>query len=272
MVPFECRAPESLFFVPPSAKEMEMHAQKCHGDDMCWDLVLSLMKRLDDKYGAGSHLVVNTSFCELVKSVIGNEHDVVSTVMSKLGKSDLLSSEVSTKFLWHRLPTSVNIDRVHEAYANFKSDLQSASLPDDFRACPEISELLQLLNCNIFLPVLSKQSATSANHKEMTGSEDETTIMVVTSAARGAGAAQELMAFSTPAPLRVAGANILSNSKDTLQPKAVFHNAAAELDVLAPQQQDHQESQVIGTETRIENETVAPASCEDEDGQFDDPE
>lgn len=166
MVPFEYRAADSLFFVRPNVEDIQKHAKECHGYGICWDLILSSMKTLNDKYGAGFPLASKNSFCDLVRSVIGSDDDVFPVVMTKLGKVGAASSEASSGSLWRRLPTSVDIEEVHKAYATFKSDLQSEALRVDFRSCPEVSDFLQLLNCNFQPSSLTKQAETSVAERE----------------------------------------------------------------------------------------------------------
>ncbi|KAL3917188.1 MAG: hypothetical protein SGILL_004832, partial [Bacillariaceae sp.] len=288
MVPFEYRATGSLFFVRPAAEEMQRHSETCAGNDMCWDLVLSSMSRLNEKYGAGSELVGKKSFRDLVRSVVGADEDVVSAVLAKLGKADEKPEKSSSTGMWCRLPMMVDIETVQEAYARFKSEVQSEMLPDDFFACPNMLEFLQLLNCNFQPPRLPKSSATSVEYKAATSAEEEsnpkpvvvgsvvaTAVMQSTSsdALNVTTTSEPHMPTLPPATLlapsepRSLDTQVLSPARNVLPPNAAGNHSTLANEMATSPRQRPMENQ-LGAGLTTNNVQVNA----NDDGQFDDPE
>jgi len=150
MVPFEYRAPGSLYFACPSVAELKEHCKACLKDDMYWDTIQWSLSGLNAKYAAGNPLLDREPFRQLLWSVVGDNQTVFDTVIGKLGLKSKASELPSSRGLWRLLQSSIDLKQVEEAFAILKNDLNlGAGTLTEF---PDFLEFLQLLQCNFQLP------------------------------------------------------------------------------------------------------------------------
>ena len=168
MVPFDYRAPGSLFFSRPSADAMEKHSKLCQKDGIQWDNILFSMKSLEKKYGNVKALVTMESFFEMVRTVVGNETEVIDTYMVTLGREGRLPEESFAGGIWRRLPTKVDFNVVEKHFSALRNDLNLP--PGSLRDFPDFLNFLRLLSCN-FVPLSSndgveKESTIAFKHQK----------------------------------------------------------------------------------------------------------
>jgi len=138
MVPYDYRAPGSIFFSTPSVGAMEEHRMVCQNDGICWDAIDASMKKLSIQYG--EDLLNRESFVNLIRSVVGNE--VCDTYLAILGTKDrpLASS------IWRRLAQKVDFDHVEESFSLLRQDLNLP--PASLAHCADFLKCLQCVSCN----------------------------------------------------------------------------------------------------------------------------
>ena len=154
MVPYDYRAPGSMFFSKPSVNALEKHRMVCQNDDIYWGTIQSSFKDLNIKYGGFTPLVDRESFLNMVRSVLGSEVKVINTVFTKLGKKGHPPQPSSDRGIWRQLPLNFEFDRVQECYSVLRKDLglPQASLHDS----QDVLKFLRLLSCNFQVPLLLK--------------------------------------------------------------------------------------------------------------------
>jgi hypothetical protein len=151
MVPYDYRAPGSIFFSKPPINALEKHFMICQNDDIYWGTIQSSLKDLNLKYGGFTPLVDRESFLNMVRSVVGSEVEVMDTVLTKLGKKGQPPEPSSDRGIWRQLPLNVEFDRVQECFLVLRKDagLPQASLHDS----PDVLRFLRLLSCNFHVPL-----------------------------------------------------------------------------------------------------------------------
>ena len=151
MVPFDYRAPGSLFFSPPSVNVLKKHFDECQKDDIHWDSITLSMKNLEKKYRSVTPLVKIESFSEMVRSVVGREVEIISTFMIKLGREGQLPAQSLNRGIWRRLPTEVDLNMVQNHFSVLQKELDLT--PGNLADFPDFLQFLQLLSCNVQIPL-----------------------------------------------------------------------------------------------------------------------
>ena len=156
MVPYDYRAPGSIFFSKPSVNALEKHRMVCQNDDIYWGTIQSSFKDLNIKYGGFTPLVDRESFLNMIRSVVGSEVKVINTVFTKLGKKGQPPHPSSDRGIWRQLPLNVEFDRVEDCFSVLREDLclPQTSLHDS----QDVLKFLRLLSCNFQVPLLLKNS------------------------------------------------------------------------------------------------------------------
>ncbi len=153
MVPYDYRAPGSIFFSTPSIVAMEEHRMVCQNDGVYWKSLRSSMKKLSiHGWTFCKPLLLRESFTNLIRSVVGSEEGVCDTYM-KMFRDETLPS--FHRDIWRRLPVKVDYDLVQKAFSELRRDicLPPAYLSD----CAEMVEFLQRVSCNFQIPPASEQ-------------------------------------------------------------------------------------------------------------------
>jgi len=151
MVPFDYRAPGSLFFSPPSVDVLKKHFKECQKDDIHWNSITLSMKNLEKKYRSKTPLVELTSFFEMVRSVVGSEVEIISTFMIKLGREGQLPTKSLNRGIWRRLPTEIDLNMVQNNFLLLQKELDLT--PGNLTDFPDFLQFLQLLSCNVQIPL-----------------------------------------------------------------------------------------------------------------------
>ena len=170
MVPYDYRAPGSIFFHRPPIDEMEKHRSTCQNDSVDWSAIHSSLKTLGVKYGGATSLVSRESFSNLIRSVVGSEAEVFDTYMTRIGTLSQATVSSSDRGIWRRLPLQVEFDSVQESFSVLRKDLDlpPASLND----CPDFLEFLRLVSCTFQIPPVR-----SSNVKDEESPSSSTTIL-----------------------------------------------------------------------------------------------
>ena len=167
MVPYDYRAPGSIFLSTPSVGAMEEHRMVCQNDGISWDAMDASMKKLSIQYG--EELLNRESFVNLIRSVVGD--DVCDTYIAIIGAKE----RPLTSAIWRRLAQKIDIDRVEESFSVLRQDLNLP--PASLAHCADFLEFLQRVSCNFQLPTATfshvKTEATPAlEHVEETKSNN----------------------------------------------------------------------------------------------------
>jgi len=150
MVPYDYRAPGSIFFSTPSVGAMEEHRMVCQNDGIYWKSIQSSLKKLCTKYSgvtSVTSLVNMESFVNLVRSVVGSEEGVCDTYMAMLGNQTPPSFQ---RDIWRRLALRVDFKYVQESFSILRKDL--CFPPRSLSDCADFVEFLQHISCNFQIP------------------------------------------------------------------------------------------------------------------------
>ena len=152
MVPYDYRAPGSIFFSRPSVESMKKHRVLCQSDGVDWGTIQASLKTLGVKFGGAMSLVQRKSFSDLIQSVVGNEAGVLDTYMAKLGKVKSPNVSRSDRHIWRKLPLQVDFNIVERSFSALRKDLDLP--PASLRNCPEFLGFLRLVSVNFEVPPL----------------------------------------------------------------------------------------------------------------------
>jgi len=150
MVPYDYRAPGSLFFTQPTAAALVRHNVECQKDDIYWGTIQFHFNMLNNKYGRVTPLVEKESFVQLIRSVVGSEVEVINAFMMKLGKNGQSAERSSSSGIWRRLPMEVDFNDVQKHFSILWKDLDIS--PVSLADSPDVLKFLQLLSCNFQVP------------------------------------------------------------------------------------------------------------------------
>jgi hypothetical protein len=157
MVPFDYRAPGSLYFGRrPTIEAMKQHSETCQQDGIFWDSIQQAMKELDEKYcstGGPTKLIHNESFKNTLRTILGNSDSNVFTACMEMLEDSTKSSPSHHhgRDLWRQLPTTVDFRDLERAFLRLANELKLAS--SNLNDHPCIVRFLQQLSCNLQVPV-----------------------------------------------------------------------------------------------------------------------
>ena len=150
MVPYDYRAPGSIFFSKPRFKALQKHRMACKNDGIYWDTIQKSFQDLSYDYGDTSSLAKRETFFDMVKSIVGSEVGVADTFVSKLGNKDHLLKFPFEKRIWRQIAVDVDFENVQESFSALRKDLGLP--PANLHDSPDFLHFCQLLSCNFKIP------------------------------------------------------------------------------------------------------------------------